>query len=137
MGIAVYLALENEVPGFNVSDVDGKSLARAWPNQKDEVLAPLEEFISVSEDQRAQFLAETPEISPDTIPPPQWFDAAAGLVEVRKILQTLRETPQVLDVYKSQHADFAERVIQDVLGIERGLELAVEQGTRFHLALDY
>jgi hypothetical protein len=137
MGMAIYLVLEREVPEFDVGEMDGKSLARALPEKKGHLLSELENFISVTEEQRAEFLQEAPDIAPDTIPPPQWFDAATGLAAVRRILLELQTHPEALDASKSQHEDFVERVTTDLRAMQRGLQLAVEQGARFHLALDY
>lgn len=137
MGLSIYLALEGDVPEFRVGEMDGKALARALPAKKGHLLSALEDFLSVTEEQRMDILQEAPDVAPDTIPPPQWFDAALGLAEVRRVLLELQSHPEVLGTSKSQHEDFVERVIADLRAIQRGLQLAVAQGVRFHLALDY
>ncbi len=134
MGVALYVALEKEVPGFDASSVCGKSLAGAQEEldaiARREGLAPLESFLSVAPEDVRAFLegeGETPEGL--ELPAEEWFSPAEGLKTVRGLLHRLGEEPSAVRR--------ARAVRDDLEAVEQVLVAANEHGVRFHLAIDF
>jgi len=141
MGVSVYPTLESKVAEFDVAAVDGKALARALPNDNDgSLLSPLLEFISITDEQVAEFMDEMDEAAlseMDAAPEPQWFSPSQGLEVVQRILSVLRSDPKALPTSGDEREGFADWVIEDLEGVERAIQLAEKHQTRFHLAVDY
>ncbi len=129
MSVALYIALEKPIPGFDASSVCGKSLEKAHARldgiARERGLTPLGDFLSTDpEDVRAFFGAEGLQL-----PAEQWFDPAEGLRTIRGLLSYLRENPAGVNP--------ARRVREDLEAAEAVLLAAAEHGVRFHLAVDF
>jgi hypothetical protein len=134
MGVALYVALEKEVPGFDASSVCGKCLARAQRRldgiAREQGIWPLEDFISVDpEDALALLEGEGAVPEGLELPAAEWFGPAEGLRTVRGLLRGVRDNPS--SVYQ------AAGVCDDLEAAERVLVAAQEHGVRFHLAIDF
>jgi hypothetical protein len=134
MSVALYVALEKEVPGFDASSVCGKRLEKAQARldgiAKENGLTPLGDFISMApEDVRAFY--EDMGGMPERWEPPaeEWFDPADGLRTVRGLLSYLRDN---LASVKQ-----ARGVCDDLEAAAEVLAAAKEHGVRFHLAIDF
>ena len=98
MGVALYIALEKEIPGFDASSVCGKHLEKAQERldgiAKELGLTPLGDFISMAPEDVLDFF-EGEGGMPEGHEPPaeEWFDPAEGLRTVRGLLSHLREHP--------------------------------------------
>jgi hypothetical protein len=133
MGVALYVALEKEVPGFDASSGCGKVLERAQ-RQIDGIarrlnLTPLEDFISTDPEEIRGYMEDLGGV-PDGVqfPAEQWFDPSDGLKTVRGLLNHLRNDPSGVRNLQG--------VLQDLEATEEVLAAAAKQGTRFHLAID-
>jgi hypothetical protein len=128
MGLALYVALEKEVPGVDASSVCGKALAKAQARldgiARQHGLTPLEDFLSVAPEDVAALLGDEGE-APEGLglPAEQWFDPADGLRTVRGLL--------------THGGDRPAGVRDDLEATERVLLAARQHGVRFHLALDF
>jgi hypothetical protein len=134
MGVALYVALEKEVPGFDASSVCGKCLEKAQTKldgiAKEHGLPPLGDFISVApEDMLAFFEGEGGMPEGLEVPAEDWFDPAEGLRTVRGLLSYLRDHPASVKQ--------ARGVRDDLEAAEQVLAAAKEHGVRFHLAIDF
>jgi hypothetical protein len=73
MGVALYIALEKEIPGFDASSVCGKCLARAQTRldgiARQQGLIPLEDFISTAPEDVLSFFEDAGEM-PEGLEPP-------------------------------------------------------------------
>jgi hypothetical protein len=127
MGVAIYLVLDNDQPGFDV-DIDGKALAKAGTKLaklcKTLGMPAIDHFVSVSDAELTDILdeADLPELAT------QWFPAAEGLHYFRKIAEHLRANPDVLPR--------ATDVIADIEQILRVLEQAQQIAANWRLSLD-
>jgi hypothetical protein len=138
MGLSVYPVLEGEVPEFDVAAVDGKGLARALPNDNDgSLLAPLLEFISITEEPLADFMDGADLSEAASAPEREWFNPSQGLEVVQHLLSVLRTNPEALPSSGKEREAFVQWVIEDLEGVEQALQLARQRATRFHLAVDY
>lgn len=126
MGVALYIALEEKIPGVDTM-VDGKMLSKA-----EEHLAlaaerlgvrPLTEFFSMSGDEAQALLGE--DVAGIDIPPTQWFPAEEGLKTVDALLGVIEESPDT------------KAAKEDLLGCQRVLREAHKHGVRWHLATDF
>jgi hypothetical protein len=134
MGVALYVALEKVVPGFDASSVCGKFLAKAQTSldsiAKQQGITPLEEFISTAPEDLLAFLEDEGGVPEGVeIPPEEWFEPSEGLTTVRGLLHHLRHDPSAI-----RHA---RDVCDDLEAAARLLAAAAEQGVRFHLAVDF
>src|ERR1700755_2987507 len=101
MSATLYIVVEGEDPGFDIF-VNGRALARnedALEKMAQRMgVKPLLEFFSADENSMALLLEEgagDPEWA-KTLPPPQWFSPADGLITVSTILDHLRQWPTAL-----------------------------------------
>lgn len=126
MGLSLYLVLDKEVPGFDVSSVDGKALARALPEQEniESPLTPLYDFLSQNPQDIADLMGDDDGAVDFKLPSEQWFEAEDGLAAIRAVLEQLPD-------------DYNSSVVDDLRGIESALLLAQQHGARFHLAFDF
>jgi len=135
MGVSIYPVLNRDVPGFDVSAVDGKVLARVMPEgeNSDTPLARLWDFMSANPEDAAAFL-EREGVDTSAIEinwAEEWFSPADGLAVVRAALASLEaEGSDVAPV------DVPE-VVRDLRDIESVLLLAQEHGAQFHFAIDF
>ena len=64
MGVALYVALEGSVPGFDASSVCGKFLSRAQKKldaiARRQALTPLEDFVSMDPEEVLELLGGRP-----------------------------------------------------------------------------
>jgi len=133
MSVALYVVLEQEIPGFNHS-VNGKALGRA-ASVLDALAAeigvqPLMEFFSASPEELVGF-AESQGVNlkenATRWPTERWFPAEDGLKTVRALTQEI----------ESKKVDQAERILSDLEEFRRVLEVAKENCVKWHLAVDF
>jgi hypothetical protein len=134
MGVALYVALEKEIPGFDASSVCGKRLEKAQERldgiAKELGLTPLGDFISVApEDVLAFFEDQGGVPEGQELAPEDWFDPAEGLRTVRGLLSYVRDNPASIKQ--------ARGVCDDLEAAEEVLAAAQRHGVRFHLAIDF
>jgi hypothetical protein len=134
MGVALYVALEKEVPGFDASSVWGKCLEKAQTRldgiAREHGLTPLGDFISVAPEDVLAFLEGEGGVPEDLeLPTEDWFDPAEGLRTVRGLLSYIRDNPASVKQ--------ARGVCDDLEAAEEVLAAAKEHGVRFHLAIDF
>lgn len=126
MGAALYIALEEKIPGVDTM-VDGKMLSKAEEHlaQAAERLGvrPLREFFSMSADEAQALLGE--DVAGIDVPPAQWFPAEEGLKTVDALLGVIHESPDM------------KAAKEDLLGCQRVLREASKHGVRWHLATDF
>ena len=134
MSVALYVALEKEIPEFDASSVCGKLLAKAQ-KKLDGIaqrigLRPLEDFISTDPEEIRGLLEDVDGV-PDglEIPAEQWFKASDGLKTVRGLLEHLRDDPAGIRDVRG--------VINDLEATEQVLAVAAKKRIRFHLAVDF
>ena len=133
MSLALYVALEKEIPGFDASSVCGKLLAKAQRKldgiARRHGLTPLEDFISTAPEDILAFLEDAGGVPEGVeIPPEEWFEPSDGLRTVRGLLEHLRRDSTGDKNHKG--------VITDLKATEQVLAAAAEKGVRFHLAID-
>jgi hypothetical protein len=128
MSVALYVALERDLPGFDASSVCGKFLSRAQKKldgiARRQGLTPLEDFVSMDPEEVRDLLDGLPEGLTE-----QWFEPAEGLKTVRGLLHSLRQDPSGVRN--------AREVCADLEATEQVLAAALSQGVRFHLAVDF
>jgi hypothetical protein len=134
MSVALYVALEKEVPGFDASSVCGKLLAKAQESldaiARRQGLTPLEDFIRAAPEDLLAFLEDSGGVPEGVeMPAEDWFAPSEGLKTVRGLLRHLRHDPSAV-----RHA---EEVCDDLEAAGRVLAAAAQQGVRFHLAVDF
>jgi hypothetical protein len=127
MGAALYIALEQPIPGFDPF-VDGKALSKA-SGQLDSIatelgVRPLMEFFSADPEMAAEFLPEGVEA-----PPQVWFTAADGLATVSALQAHLGVNP-----YAVPRLD---QVLTDLANMEQILTTASEHGVKWCLQIDF
>jgi hypothetical protein len=101
MSASLYIVVEGEDPGFDIY-VNGHALARNEDALEKLALRlgvkPMLDFFSADENSMALLLEEgagDPSWA-KTLPPPQWFSPADGLVTVSALLEYLREVPAAM-----------------------------------------
>jgi hypothetical protein len=134
MGVALYVALEKEIPGFDASSVSGKLLAKAQ-KKLDGIaqrtgLRPLEDFIRTDPEEIRGLLEDVDGV-PDglEISAEQWFKPCEGLKTVRGLLQYIRDDPAGIRNVRG--------VINDLEATAEVLAAAAKKRFRFHLAVDF
>jgi hypothetical protein len=126
MGVALYLVLDNENPGFDAM-VDGKAIGKA-ADKLDVIcqtvgIPSVAAFISMSMEEVEEILGdEISEVSEE------WFDADDGISYFAKIAAYLREHPSTLDRSSAVIAD-----IDDYLVV---LKQARSVGAKWRLSVD-
>lgn len=129
MGLALYIRLEREIPGFDPF-VNGKAVARAGDFTESTAkrlgVKPLMEFFSV--DEEAAALAEESGVDSADVPE-QWFDPADGLITVRALITELEAHPSSVKG--------AANILEDLHEFESVLTRANEQKVRWSLAFDF
>jgi len=127
MGAALFIELEEEIPGFDPF-MDGKALSKA-SDPLDSIakslgVRPLMEFFSADPEMAAEFLPEGVEA-----PAQSWFSAAEGLVTVRALHAHL--TANSSSVQKPG------QVLTDLANMERVLATAEASGVKWCLQVDF
>jgi len=126
MGVALYIALEKEIPGVDTM-IGGKRLSRSERHlakaAKRLGVRPLTEFFSADADEISDLLGE--DAAGIEIPPAQWFSAEEGLKTVDALLAEVEASAQLRTAK------------DDLLGCQRVLREAQKQGVRWHLAVDF
>ena len=126
MGAALYIVLEIQIPGLDTM-VDGKMLNRAEERLAEAAtrlgVRPLMEFFSMNTDEAGDFLGGEG-LDDIEVPAEQWFPANEGLKTVQALLGEVERRPELRDVR------------EDLLGFERVLKAAEQNGVRWHLAVD-
>lgn len=128
MGVAYYIVLDCEEPGFDTF-VNGKSIARET-RRLDRIakklgVPKLDDFNTMSGDELADLLGEEidlPEIEE------QWFTADEGLAWAAALIQHIQANPGELKDSEGVLADLHD--YQEVLGKAKAI------GARWHLSLD-
>ncbi|MSQ47644.1 MAG: hypothetical protein EXR78_04515 [Deltaproteobacteria bacterium] len=94
MGVAFYIVLDNEEPGFDTS-VDGKAIAREAKKldaiSKKLGLPRFDDFISMSSEDIADLIGDDVEIPEQE---EQWFSAAEGLSFIEALVSHMRANPK-------------------------------------------
>jgi hypothetical protein len=133
MSVALYVALEKEIPGIDASSVCGKHLEKVQKKlegiAQELGLMPLEGFISVNPEEVRGMLEDLDLPEGTEIPAEQWFKASDGLKTVRGLLKHLQDDPSVIKNAKA--------VIHDLEATETVLAAAAKRRIRFHLAVDF
>lgn len=131
----MYIVVEGEDPGFDIF-VNGHALARNEDALEKLAIRlgvkPLLEFFSADENSMALLLEEgagKPEWA-KTLPPPQWFSPADGLVTIRALLEHLRDEPTTLGT-ETIH------VISELVEYEQVLTKTVHRSLRWQLAVSW
>lgn len=131
----MYIVVEGEDPGFDIF-VNGHALARNEDALEKLAIRlgvkPLLEFFSADENSMALLLEEgagNPEWA-KTLPPPQWFSPADGLVTIRALLEHLRDEPTTLGT-ETIH------VISELVEYEQVLTKTVHRSLRWQLAVSW
>ncbi len=126
MGVALYIVLDNESPGFDI-EVDGKAVGKA-SDKLIEIgaalgLPSIDDFINMSMDEVADMLGEEiPDVEE------KWFAAEEGVTYFEKIASHLRAQPTALARSSSVIAD-----IEQFLSV---LRQARTIGARWRLSVD-
>jgi hypothetical protein len=138
MSAALYIVLENEIPGFDPF-VNGKALSAA--EKRLDALAeklgvtPLKDFFSADPDEVLDFLETEADAAgrsasaPPSLSAEQWFDAADGLRTVRGLRGHLSANPTALKN--------AQAAISDLDEFAAVLDKALAHKIRWHLAVDF
>lgn len=134
MGLAWYIAAENEVAGLETF-FNGKSIAHADEAHLERLcetlgVRPLMDFFSVDPDEteaQLQAYLDSDDEPLDT-PEEEWFAAKDGLLTVRALRQYLESHPAQLDRQQEILTELAE--------YQRILESLHQNNTRWHLAID-
>lgn len=129
MSVAWFIVLEREIPGLD-HFVSGKALARVGEELRaiceEAGVTSLMQFFSATHDQLAGF-AEENEIDHTHRPAEAWFSPEEGLITIRALIQAVSDG-------KVARAD---RILDDLRQFRRVLEVAKENGVRWHLAVDF
>jgi hypothetical protein len=126
MGVALYVVLDNQDPGFDVM-VDGKAVGKA-ADKLNRIcssigLSPVDDFVSMSMEEVGDMLGEEiPEVAE------KWFDAQDGIAYFTKLSSYLQANPASLVQSKSVVQD-----IEDYIGV---LQQAKTIGAKWRLSVD-
>ena len=131
----MYIVVEGEDPGFDIF-VNGRALA-ANEDSLEKIatrlgVKPLLDFFSADVNSMALLMDEgagDPELV-KTLPPPQWFMPADGLVTVRALLRELRQNPTTLGSNTLP-------IVAELEEYENVLEKAANHRSRWHLAVSW
>jgi hypothetical protein len=142
MTTRIYPVLEHDLPGLEIGPTVGKSLARVV--EAHPALAPLIEFYSADPVEMAHEVgmvyADEEDSDADLYEidfgPREWFEPSAGLAAVQHALDVLRPDPTSVANAIYDPTLTLDAVIGDLHAIERILEEAQQQETRFHFAMD-
>lgn len=137
MGLSIYPVLEKPIAGFDVTGMDGKSLAKALPKEDDgSIFAPILGFISIDPEQFADLLGD--EELDDDLPEleEQWFLPQDGLAAIQPMVDALRTQADEWLSYIPAGSEGIGRILDDLEALEHVLNLAQENGVRFHLRFD-
>ena len=135
MAASLYIVVEGEDPGFDIF-VNGHALARnedALERLAERLhVAPLLEFFSADENSMALLLdqGDEPLDLPQSLPQPQWYDPADGLVTVRALMETLSLKPATL-------GSETQPVLVELGEYERVLRKTAQRGLRWHVAVSW
>lgn len=143
MGSAFIPVFESDEPGWP-DDINGKCLARA-ANQLDKAckeasLPTLFEFFSMPRDTMIVEMFDGDPDDPSTydesqLPEEKWFDAIAGLVTVRHLIEVVRSNQERFAEHDP--VDLPNCVLEDLEAFERHLSTANKKGVRWHFEIDY
>jgi len=126
MGVALYIALEKQIPDFD-SVIDGKMFSKSEKQlaaaAKRLGVRPLMEFFSTSAEEAEDLLGE--DVAGADIPAAQWFSPEEGLKTVDALLTQVEISPELR---ATKH---------DLLDCQRVLLEAQKHGVRWHLAIDF
>ena len=126
MGVALYIALEKQIPNFDAV-IDGKMLSKSEKQlaaaAKRLGVRPLMQFFSTSAEEAEDLLGE--EVAGMDIPAARWFSPEEGLKTIEALLADA-ETSAELRATKD-----------DLLGCQRVLRQAQKHGVKRHLAIDF
>ena len=126
MGVALYIALESEIPGLDIM-IDGKMLNEAEKQLADVArrlgVRPLMDFFSTTADEATDLLGD--DVADIDIPPAEWFSADEGLKTIDALLAEVDDSREL------------KAAKDDLLGCQRVLKEAQKRGVRWHLAIDF
>ena len=134
MGTALYIALDQEIPGFD-SFVNGKFISEE-SDALDRIatklgVTPLMDFFSTSPDEMSGFLdgEALEKIADMKLGKESWFDPEDGLRTVQTLISYFNE--------KSDKAENHQGVISDLREFEQVLLKAKNHGVKWHLSIDF
>jgi hypothetical protein len=135
MAASLYIVVEGEDPGFDIF-VNGHALARnedALERLAERLgVSPLLEFFSADENSMALLLEQgggNPEWM-HSLPDPQWFNPANGLMTICALLRFLDRWPAALGSETAQ-------VASELREYERVLRKTSTRDLRWHLAVSW
>ena len=128
MGMALYIVLDNEEPGFDAF-VNGKAIAKEGKKldaiSKRLGIPKFDEFISMSSEDLEGVLGDEVDIPPQDV---KWFTADEGLSFVQALSDHIRANPASVKDQKAVLEDLAEYA--EVLGKVKAI------GAKWHLNID-
>ncbi len=131
--MALFIVLERKIPGLDTM-MNGKSLASA--HDKLDSLAvtlkvrPISEFISASPSDVEEFLeSEGIDKSEVPIPPLQQFSAEEGLETIQALRNYIVKNPDSVPE--------SDDIVQDLQDCERILSVALTNGVKWHMEVDF
>ena len=132
MGVSLYPVLNQEVPGFDVTEMSGKALSAAV-FAPDSAFAVLTRFSSMAEDELRELIADQTGQDPKeiTVPAEEWFAPSDGLIVLRQLFT------QPAPLIEGASAELGEWIINDLRSMEKVLVLAHQHGALFHSAMDF
>jgi len=132
MGVQLFPVFDKDVSG--VPDLDGKILARAFPDDENGPLWPLARFHSASPDEMSQFAdemeeagLEVPEIAE------QWFSPAEAIAALDAILGRAASDENFLVFPPKARIRDVRDVVEELQQLREQLRVAEQQGALFHL----
>lgn len=134
-----YPVLEHPVEGVELPGREGAALARVIEWQPE--LSALLDFYDADPAEIAREVGllttfdEPEDLADVDLGGHEWFEAPAGLAAVRRALEFVRKDPASIRRAIYEPDISADDVIADLAAIERTLEQAQQQETRFYFAL--
>jgi len=132
MGVQLFPVFDKDLLGL--PDLEGKILARAFPDDENGPLWPLVRFHSVSLDEVRQCIDESEEASLD-FPKivEQWFAPAEAIEALDGILGRAASDENFLVFPPKARIRQASDVVEELRLLREQLRVAEQQGARFHL----
>lgn len=132
MGVQLFPVFDQDVSG--VPDLDGKILARAFPDDENGPLWPLVRFHSVSLAEVRQCIDESEEAGldfPEIVE--EWFSPAEAIEALDGILNRAASDENFLVFAPKARIRETSDVVKELRLLREQLRVADQQGARFHL----
>jgi hypothetical protein len=128
MGMALYIVLDKEDPGFDTF-VNGKAIAKEGKNMdaisKTLGIPKFDDFVSMSSEDLEGVLGDDVDIPPQKV---KWFTADEGLSFIRALSDHIRANPAAV---KNQQA-----VLEELAEYSEVFGKAKSAGAKWHLNID-